>query len=217
MLDDAFIDQHTHGFDEFASAVRGYEWPELEKRSGLTRDRARSRGDGLCARRQSDRHLRHGSHAAPARGRDRAAADELAAAARQYRQARRRNLPGARPFQCAGPAHRWDHRKARTGAARQAGEAVRLQAATRQGPQHGRGLRGHPQGRGARVYRPRRQFRPRHPRARADGAGMAQIAADRADRHQAQPQPSDPWRGDLSPAVPRPHRGRTGRPPARNR
>ena len=37
VLDRAFIKQHTHGFDRFAAAVRGYDWPELEKRSGLTR------------------------------------------------------------------------------------------------------------------------------------------------------------------------------------
>lgn len=37
VLDNVFINQHTHGFGEFATAVRGYEWPELEKRSGLTR------------------------------------------------------------------------------------------------------------------------------------------------------------------------------------
>src|SRR5205823_5747600 len=37
VLDHAFIKRHTHGFDAFAAAVRGYEWWELEERSGLTR------------------------------------------------------------------------------------------------------------------------------------------------------------------------------------
>ena len=41
-----------------------------------------------------------------------------------------------------------------------------------------------------RLRRPRRQFRPRRARDRADGAGVAEAAADRADRDQAQPQPS---------------------------
>src|SRR5436190_2764757 len=37
VLDRAFIKQHTHGFDAFAAAVRGYDWSELEERSGLSR------------------------------------------------------------------------------------------------------------------------------------------------------------------------------------
>ena len=49
--------------------------------------------------------------------------------------------PGARPFQRAGPAHRRHHREARARAARQAGGAVRLRAAAREGHEHGRGLR----------------------------------------------------------------------------
>ncbi|HWD58298.1 MAG TPA: FdhF/YdeP family oxidoreductase [Stellaceae bacterium] len=36
-LDQAFIAEHTHGFEEFAEAVRRTEWTEIEKRSGLTR------------------------------------------------------------------------------------------------------------------------------------------------------------------------------------
>ena len=37
VLDHAFIKQHTHGFDAFAAAVRGYDWSALEERSGLSR------------------------------------------------------------------------------------------------------------------------------------------------------------------------------------
>ena len=36
-LDHAFIAQHTHGFADFAAAVREADWPALELRSGLTR------------------------------------------------------------------------------------------------------------------------------------------------------------------------------------
>ena len=36
-LDQAFIDNHTHGFAGFANAARGMDWRELEQRSGLTR------------------------------------------------------------------------------------------------------------------------------------------------------------------------------------
>ena len=37
VLDRAFIEQHTHGFEALAAAVRGYDWSELEARSGLSR------------------------------------------------------------------------------------------------------------------------------------------------------------------------------------
>jgi molybdopterin-dependent oxidoreductase alpha subunit len=37
VLDHEFIAEHTHGFDAFAAAVRGYDWHDLERRSGLTR------------------------------------------------------------------------------------------------------------------------------------------------------------------------------------
>jgi molybdopterin-dependent oxidoreductase alpha subunit len=37
VLDQAFIDRHTHGFEAFADAARGCDWRELEQRSGLTR------------------------------------------------------------------------------------------------------------------------------------------------------------------------------------
>jgi len=37
VLDHAFINEHTHGFEAFASAVRACEWSTIEQRSGLTR------------------------------------------------------------------------------------------------------------------------------------------------------------------------------------
>jgi molybdopterin-dependent oxidoreductase alpha subunit len=42
VLDAAFIEEHTHGFVPFESAVRGWDWPEIEHRSGLTRDALRA-------------------------------------------------------------------------------------------------------------------------------------------------------------------------------
>lgn len=36
-LDMDFISQHTHGFEDFARDVREAPWPEIERRSGLTR------------------------------------------------------------------------------------------------------------------------------------------------------------------------------------
>jgi molybdopterin-dependent oxidoreductase alpha subunit len=37
ILDVDFIARHTHGFEEFEAAVRSAQWPEIERRSGLTR------------------------------------------------------------------------------------------------------------------------------------------------------------------------------------
>ena len=37
VMDYDFIREHTHGWDEFATAVRECPWPEIERRSGLTR------------------------------------------------------------------------------------------------------------------------------------------------------------------------------------
>jgi molybdopterin-dependent oxidoreductase alpha subunit len=37
VLDTAFIEEHTHGFDAFAQAVRGCAWPAIERESGLKR------------------------------------------------------------------------------------------------------------------------------------------------------------------------------------
>ncbi|MCA1453014.1 FdhF/YdeP family oxidoreductase [Bradyrhizobium sp. BRP22] len=38
VIDWNFIRQHTHGWDEFAGAVKSCEWAEIERRSGLTRN-----------------------------------------------------------------------------------------------------------------------------------------------------------------------------------
>ncbi|PVE21714.1 formate dehydrogenase [Microvirga sp. KLBC 81] len=38
VLDHAFIAEHTHGFEEFAQAARQASWPELERRSGLSKE-----------------------------------------------------------------------------------------------------------------------------------------------------------------------------------
>jgi molybdopterin-dependent oxidoreductase alpha subunit len=38
LIDHAFIEAHTHGFEDFADAVRKHDWAAIEQRSGLTRD-----------------------------------------------------------------------------------------------------------------------------------------------------------------------------------
>jgi molybdopterin-dependent oxidoreductase alpha subunit len=37
VLDHAFLAEHTHGFEAFERALAGFEWAEIERRSGLTR------------------------------------------------------------------------------------------------------------------------------------------------------------------------------------
>jgi molybdopterin-dependent oxidoreductase alpha subunit len=37
VLDAAFIAEHTHGFEEFAQAARGWQWADIERESGLAR------------------------------------------------------------------------------------------------------------------------------------------------------------------------------------
>jgi molybdopterin-dependent oxidoreductase alpha subunit len=37
VLDHRFIEEHTHGFEEFHSAVKNCDWQQIESRSGLTR------------------------------------------------------------------------------------------------------------------------------------------------------------------------------------
>ena len=74
---------------------------------------ARSGRRCLCAVQCDDHRLWHGHHAAHAGHGERPADRQSAADARQYRQARRGHLPGARPFQRAGRPHGRHHRKAR--------------------------------------------------------------------------------------------------------
>ncbi|MBA1273183.1 FdhF/YdeP family oxidoreductase [Stutzerimonas azotifigens] len=52
VLDVAFIEQHTHGFEDFERKVRGYDWKQLERRSGLTRGamEAAARSYASCER-----------------------------------------------------------------------------------------------------------------------------------------------------------------------
>jgi len=45
VLDEAFIEAHTHGFDAFIAKVDATAWPEIEKASGLTRAEMEQAGD----------------------------------------------------------------------------------------------------------------------------------------------------------------------------
>ncbi len=48
VLDEAFIDQHTTGLDEFLDTLAGTGWPELERASGVTRAEMEAAGDVYC-------------------------------------------------------------------------------------------------------------------------------------------------------------------------
>ena len=112
VLDLDFIAQHTHGFEAFADDLRRTDWDDILRVSGLPRDQIervaaiymRASAVIVC--------LRHGDHPTPARHCERAADRQSAAAARQFRQARRGDLPGARPFQRAGRPHGRHRREA---------------------------------------------------------------------------------------------------------
>ena len=120
VIDTDFIAEHTHGFDEFAAFVRGHEWPELERRSGLTRDAieaaAKVYADAKSVIGIYGMGLDPASHG---RG-ERPDADEPAAVARPYWPGGGRDLSRAGAFERPGTAHGRHDGKARAGAARQA-------------------------------------------------------------------------------------------------
>jgi molybdopterin-dependent oxidoreductase alpha subunit len=110
-LDRDFIAAHTNGFEAFAEDLRQTSWQAIESASGLS-------GSALAG--VADAYIR--SNAAIVsygmgitqhkKGNGQRAADlSPAAAARQFRQARCRHLPAARPFQRPGQPHSGHHRK----------------------------------------------------------------------------------------------------------
>ena len=171
------------------------------------RDRARRRD--LRQSQRVPRHLRHGPHPARAGHPERADVRQSAAPARQYRQARREHLPGARPFERPGPAHRRHHRKPELAPLDQLARQYGFEPPRENGMNTRRRLRRRRWRRRVRGFHlPRRQLRPRDARPRPHGAGLAQAAADRFNRHQAQPQPSLSTARSPTSSRPRPHRNR---------
>ena len=49
LLDEAFIREHTHGFDDFAAELRRQDWAPLEQASGLTREQIEQAADLYAA------------------------------------------------------------------------------------------------------------------------------------------------------------------------
>ena len=131
ILDHSFISAHTSGFDQFIAWLRQQEWPELERRAGLPRASmeataavyARSTatmgiyGMGLTQHRAGVETVQMLVNLLLLRG--------------NIGRFRGWHLPGARPQQRAGPAHRRYHGKAVAGAAGQACRAVSFQSAAR--------------------------------------------------------------------------------------
>ena len=208
VLDVDFIAQHTDG-------LRGLRGQGARHAVGGDRARIRprprrdrGRGAGLCRGRARHRHLRHGADPARPRLRQRRDARQPAAAARQYRP---RRAPASRPVRGHSNVQ-----GQRTVGITEKPELVPLDRLAEQfgfEPPREKGMNtveaceGMLDGKVQGLHRPRRQFHPRHSRARRDGGGVDADAAHRADRHQAQPQPSGQRRDRLSAAVPRPHRG----------
>ena len=126
VIDVDFIEQDTSGFDAFVASMDHFQWPEIEACSGFSSRRHRIGGERLWQRQGRYHLLWHGPDTAPFGGARDPDAEQFAAHARQYRQARGRHLSGARPFECPGPAHGRDHGKARARPARSSRRAVRF-------------------------------------------------------------------------------------------
>ena len=114
-LDHNFIACHTIGFEALAADLRATAWPDIERASGLSRADLERVAECLRQIESHHRDLRHGHHAAYARHPECTTDRQSAAAARQFRQARRRHLSAARPLERPGRPHRGHYGKADTG------------------------------------------------------------------------------------------------------
>ena len=204
VVDEIFIAQHTQGFETFTDWLRAQDWDELERRSGLHRADLESTakvysqakaaigvyGMGLTQHAAGVETVqmlvnllllrgnigREGSGICPVRGHS--------------------NVQGQRTVGITEKPELFPMDRL--------GRSVRLRAPARDRLQHGRGLRGRSSRARSRLLHAGRQFRPRHPGSRPDGAGLAQDPPDRQRHHQAQPQRASAGRDQLHPAGDRP-------------
>ena len=114
-LDRDFIAAHTNGFEAFAEDLRAdRRGTAIETASGLTRSALDAVADAYI--RSNATIVSYGmgvtQHEKGTQNVQQVAA--LLLHARQFRQARRRHLSAARPFQRAGQPHGRHHRKARS-------------------------------------------------------------------------------------------------------
>ena len=166
VVDRAFVEAHTVGFDAFAKAVRAEPWAALGERAGVSVNQIRDLARSYCDREPGDRVLGDGADPAARRRRNDPDGAEPPAAPRQPRQARRRRLPGPRALQRAGRPDDGHHRAAPGGAARGHRAALRLPPSDRARPRRRRLDPRDGAGRGGRLRRSRRQLRLRHARHR---------------------------------------------------
>ena len=105
VLDQAFIERDTTGFEAFAEHVRKTEWDDVLEATGLTREEIEELRERVLGERQDHRVLGDGADPAPARRADDPRDRQLPAAAGQHRSPRGRRVPGPRPQQRAGRPH----------------------------------------------------------------------------------------------------------------
>ena len=97
VIDEAFIAEHTEGFEALKQDLDGTDWQHILKVSGMDYEEILNIAR-LYAKSENHYLLRHGHYPASVRHPERAADRQPAADARQYRQARRGHLSVARPL-----------------------------------------------------------------------------------------------------------------------
>jgi anaerobic selenocysteine-containing dehydrogenase len=205
VFDHAFIAEHSHGVDDYLAVVDATPWEQIVAQSGLPwRNRAGGahvrKGKrvimcwamGITQHRHSVPTIQEivnlmllrgnigapGAGLCPVRGHSNVQGD------------RTMGINERPPVACSTPS-----------------KSASSSGAAPQRPQRGRGDPRHARRPGQGVHRPGRQLRPGHPDT-AHRPGAAQLRPDRADQHQAQPQPPGPRQAGADPAVPGPYRHR---------
>ena len=187
VVDKAFVAASTEGYDAYAQARRTIDWAAIGAATGLPREQIEALGPADGHVQRHHRVLGHGTHPAQAFGADPAGGRQPAADPRHDRQARRRGVSGARPFQRAGRPDD-GHLGADAGMVPvRVGRRARHHLAASTRVRHGRHAQRHGGGRHRRLHRVGRQLRGRHPRHRGHRGGAPPGRADRADLHQAEP------------------------------
>jgi len=177
VLDTAFIAEHTDGFEAFAADIRQTAWDDILSTSGLPREQLERvarvymqskaviacYGMGMTQHRLGTDNVQQ--------------LVNLLFLARQYRQARRRHLSGARALERAGGPDGRDRREAEAGIPRSAGPGVRLRPAPRPRSQRRPRRRGHAGRPGQGVHRHGGQLRRCGARQALGSGGHAQSCA----------------------------------------
>jgi anaerobic selenocysteine-containing dehydrogenase len=102
VIDRAFIERDTTGFDAFRRTLDNSTWEEIEAQSGLRQSLIREAGQMFRPRERRYHLLGDGVDAAQTRGRDDSGNRQPASFARSDRQARHGSVSCARSFKCSG-------------------------------------------------------------------------------------------------------------------